>query len=89
MDKRKKEELSDKEIEGVSGGKLMILPEEYAVSLEMEYEKQHPKEEQKTQTPKLTKCAINGCNNTFYPICDSEIYCAVHKMLIQKGKLKV
>jgi len=39
MEERKKEELTDKEIEAVSGGgsrKPVIFPEEYAVALEME-----------------------------------------------------
>ena len=84
----KKEELTDKEIETVSGGgarKPQKLPEEYAVSLEMEADIKTPVAEPQKFTER--KCACSTCTTMFTPRYEGDIYCSVHSILHAKGKI--
>ena len=88
MEERKKEELTDKEIEAVSGGgsrKPVIFPEEYAVALEMEAGIKLPAAEPQTFAER--KCAYPTCTTKFIPRYEGDIYCFVHSMLHAKGKI--
>ena len=85
MDERKKEELTDKEIEGVSGGskapkepyKVIQIPTKILGDLSS------PKET--VQDTPSKKCKHAGCNRAIFPDGKDPDYCFIHQPIISKS----